>query len=45
MVRSTHIHLIPVGAKYYSFIISLDKYNEVVMSYLQKYVFQNKQKT
>ena len=43
MIRPTIIYLNPVELKYYPFLISLDKVMEVVISYLQKYVFQKKQ--
>ena len=39
MVRSTLIDLNPVELKYYSYMISLENVLEVVISYLQKYVF------
>ena len=45
MVRPTLIDMNPVELKYYSFIISLNKCTGSVMSYLQKYMFQKKQKT
>ena len=42
MVSPTPTDLNSAELKYYPFMISLDQY---VMSYLQKYVFQKKQKT
>ena len=45
MIRPTLITLNPVKLKNYPFMISLDKCIEAIMSYLQKYVFQKKQKT
>ena len=44
-VRPTLIDLNPIELKYYPFMISLEKCTGVVMSYLQKYVFQEEQKT
>ena len=45
MVRPTLIYMNPTEVKHYPFMISLNNVLEVVMSYLQKYVFQKKQKT
>ena len=42
MVIPTLIDLNPVELKYYPFMFSLNKCVEVLMSYLQKYVFQKK---
>ena len=48
MVRPNLVDLNSVELKYYPFMISLNKCNgsfNVLMSYLQKYVFHIKQKT
>ena len=45
MVRPYLIDMSPNEPKYYQFMISLNKFAGHLMSYLPKYVFQNKQKT
>ena len=48
MVRPTIIDMKPVELKYYPFMISLNKYTarcKTASCYLQKYVFQKKQRT
>ena len=45
MVRPTLDDMNPVELKYYPFMISLNKCTGIAMCYLQKYVFQKKQKT
>ena len=44
MIRTTVIDLNPVEVKYYPLMIILDNVLEVVMPYLQKYVFKNETK-
>ena len=45
MVRPALIDMNPIELKNYPFMISLINVLEVTMSYLQKYVFQKKQRT
>ena len=45
MIRPTLIDLNLAEPKYYPFLVSLDKLLEVFLSYLQRYMFQKKQKT
>ena len=45
MVRPILIDLNPIELKYYPFVISLGECTGSCNSYLQKYVFQKKQKT
>ena len=45
MIRPTLIDLNLAESKYYPFLVSLDKLLEVFLSYLQRYMFQKKQKT
>ena len=45
MIRETIIDMNPNELRYYPFMVILINVLEVVMSYLQKYVFQKKQKT
>ena len=45
MVRPTLINMNPVELKYHPFMISLNKCAGICNVYLQKYVYQKKQKT